>query len=96
MKTEHEKSLEAYYAYKSQPQTETDYMQIVEASTSTPEDRERAKEALADYASSFKWVKDRGDSDTVAGMFARFRASCVFSGMTVKPLPEPEAARAAE
>lgn len=89
-------SWESFNAYKKGPSTDQDYMQIVESSTSTPEDRERAKEALAVYAASFKWIKDRGDSDTVAGMFARHKASCVFSGMTVQPLPEPEAAGAAE
>ena len=83
-------SWEEFVAYKTGSRTDQDYMQIVESSTSTPEDRERAKEALAVYAASFKWIKDRGESDIVAGMFARHKASCVFSGMTVQPLPEPE------
>jgi hypothetical protein len=89
-------SWEAFNAYKKGPTTDQDYMQIVESSTSTPEDRERAKEALAVYAASFKWIKNRGDEDGVAAMFARHRAGCVWKSMTVQPLPESDAAKAAE
>ena len=89
-------SWEEFNAYKSQPRTDADYMQIVESSSSAPEKRERAKAALIEYAKSFQWIKSRGDEDVVAAMFARHRAWCVWSGMTVQLLPEPEAAKAAE
>ena len=96
MKTELEKSLDAFNAYKSQPRTDDDFMKVVADPASTPTDRERAKAALETYAASFKWIKDRGDEDGVAAMFARHRAGCVWKSMTVQPLPEPEAAKAAE
>jgi len=89
-------SWEAFNAYKKGPRSDQDYMDIVANPSTAPEECERAKAALTEYAKSFQWIKSRGDEDGVAAMFARHRAGCVWKSMTVQPLPEPEAAKAAE
>ena len=83
-------SWDAFNAYKSGPRSSDDFKAIVTNPASSPEDREKAKAALAEYAASVKWVTARGETEPVVGMFARHRASCIWSGITPQPLPKEE------
>jgi hypothetical protein len=84
-------SWEEFNAYKSRPRADADFMRVVESPTSSPEDREKAKAALAEYAAAARWVIARGETEpVVVGMFARHRASCIWLGLTPQPLPKEE------
>jgi len=80
-------SWEEFNAYKKGPRSSDDFKAIVESPTSTPENRNKALACLEEYAASVKWVTARGETEPVVGMFARHRASCVWSGITPQPLP---------
>ncbi|HEY1659978.1 MAG TPA: hypothetical protein VGG14_16615 [Candidatus Sulfotelmatobacter sp.] len=84
-------SWDAFNAYKSGPRSSDDFKAIVTNPASSPEDREKAKAALTEYAASVKWVTTRGETEpVVVGMFARSRASCIWLGLTPQPLPKEE------
>ena len=66
-----------------------DYKSIVTNPASTPADREKAKACLKEYAVSIEYMTTRETDSDVVDMFARFRSSCIWSGIIPQPLPLP-------